>query len=320
MITYYEKGEKGFPFGTIVYTPDVWDLEGPVLISMHGKGESGDGSKKSLLAYEAKTSHLPYLLKNGIPIGGEKLFPDFPVVMPLLPYNYTMEGKALLNYRNFIAGFFNTGSVGLMGLSFSGQATWKARRDYPNDFSVFIPIAGNFEQKEPFKPSEAGLWAHHGAKDTVVYPDWTIKNFGQVAGNRDAFIKYFTTLTGFAMNEIAKIPFDINIEYLDNKWESNWPSTEPASLSCSIYANEGHPAHYKTYTRKEVWDFIRYHLFKGVEQTPVEEPENPFEKMSNEELLLLITTDRIHHESPDWNLMWGELEIRGNEVKNKYNL
>lgn len=326
MIQLIEKGQQGFPFGTLAYLPDNWQGK-PSLISMHGRGQSGDGLKASLQKYQADQSQLPYLLNQpkGLNINGGYL-PDFPIFMPLLPEDYTLEGAALEKYRVAVTTFAGNQSVALMGLSFGGQATWKARMEQTENskYKCFIPICGPYNASKSFPKTNAPTWVFAGEEDKVSAPNVNVWNAGLLQRDKEGIVKELnipksTSLISYLTN------ISEDIEAIFNDLFQNWNIIEPemrwySSDAITIYANKGHDVWYKTWNRADLWEFIRYNLFTDYEAPPVE-PERPLKDVSDGELSIL-STEAIHGNLSvqSQEVVGDEFDLRLAEILKKYNL
>ena len=61
--------------------------------------------------------------------------------------------------------------VYLVGSSMGGYATWQLAISRPELFAAIIPICGGGMYWNAIRLKDMGVWAFHGKKDNIVYPD-----------------------------------------------------------------------------------------------------------------------------------------------------
>jgi dienelactone hydrolase len=143
------------PEGYATDTTTRW----PLLIFLHGSGESGDDLKK------VKVHGPPKLIEQA------RKFP-FIVVSPQAPPQTgwrTEVLKAMLDdlrkkYRVDNAKLYMT------GLSMGGYGTWNFATKYPDELAAIAPVCGGGDPGEAWKMRRIPVWCFHGAKDNVVPP------------------------------------------------------------------------------------------------------------------------------------------------------
>jgi predicted peptidase len=135
------------------------DKQWPVLVFLHGSGESGNDLTK--------------VKKHGPPKIVEKKT-DFPfiVVSPQAPDFKTGWRAETLNalLDDVLAKYkVDSDRVYLTGLSMGGGGTWEWATANPERFAALVPICGyRNDPKQAAKLKELPIWAFHGAKDTTV--------------------------------------------------------------------------------------------------------------------------------------------------------
>ncbi len=137
----------------------------PLLLFLHGAGERGTNVNKVAV-------HGPPKLI----LAGAKL--PFIVASPQCP-----EGRAWLDDEllalidDLVARYHvDTNRIYLTGLSMGGYGTWSLGTKYPERFAAIAPICGGGDripvllatQKKKAALQTLGVWAFHGAKDSVV--------------------------------------------------------------------------------------------------------------------------------------------------------
>jgi predicted peptidase len=147
----------------LLYLPkeyDKTDKKWPVILFLHGMGESG--SDPNLVTKQG----LAKLIAQG------KDF-DFIIVSPQCPRNnwwtdLTAELNALVD--DITARYkVDTNRLYVTGLSMGGFCTWSLIQRYPNKFAAAAPICGGGDTvMAEFRLGKMPIWVFHGAKDNVV--------------------------------------------------------------------------------------------------------------------------------------------------------
>jgi predicted peptidase len=140
----------------------------PLILFLHGAGERG--------------TDIQLVAKHGPPkIVQER--PDFPfiVVSPQCPPGQRWRNEVLLPLLDEVIANHrvDTSRVYLTGLSMGGYGSWTLGTEHPERFAAMAPICGGGERisvllagREKRQALQTlGVWAFHGAKDTVVPPE-----------------------------------------------------------------------------------------------------------------------------------------------------
>jgi predicted peptidase len=144
----------------------------PLVLFLHGKGERGSDNIQQL-----KYITVPFL--------NEKNRNDFPcfLVVPQCPENETWTYpnwykepqepiSSVIKLIDSLSAlpFIDNTKIYVVGLSMGGFATWYLITRHPEKFAAAVPICGgDWSQVDKFKYT--AIWAFHGARDKVVYPD-----------------------------------------------------------------------------------------------------------------------------------------------------
>jgi predicted peptidase len=143
----------------LIYLPEDYgkgDKRWPVMMFLHGSGESGSDLKK--------------VLKHGPPKICEDKKLQFIIVSPQSTgMGFQVEGLDLL-LGDILAKYkCDRDRVYLTGLSMGGGGTWKFATDHPERFAAIVPICGaGGDTKQAAKLKDLPVWAFHGGKDTTV--------------------------------------------------------------------------------------------------------------------------------------------------------
>jgi predicted peptidase len=132
------------------------DKKFPLLLFLHGAGESGDDLS------QVKKHGPPKLIEAG------KSLP-FIVVSPQSPgRGWRPEALAALLDEICAKHRVDKGRVYLTGLSMGGAGTWALAASQPDRFAAIAPICGFGNTRDAEKLKGIPTWVFHGAKDAVV--------------------------------------------------------------------------------------------------------------------------------------------------------
>ncbi|MTI38307.1 hypothetical protein [Fulvivirga lutimaris] len=148
----------------LVYKPESINQKAPLLIFLHGSGQTGGDLNK------VKTVGPPSIIE-----GGQDL--PFYTVAPQLPYKLAAEWPPELIHE-IIQEVKNTYPIDpkrvyLVGFSKGAAGVWKYCSQYPKEFAAAIPITGYGDKGEVCKIKSAGIWAFHGRQDNLIKPKAT---------------------------------------------------------------------------------------------------------------------------------------------------
>lgn len=148
----------------VLFVPPGYDPEKvyPVILFLHGAGETGtDGKKQS-------TVGLGKVVKKK-----EK---DFPAIV-VFPQSQkggwganSAEGKRALAILDAVCKEYKTDAkrVYLTGLSMGGFGTWSIAAAHPDRWAAIAPICGGGSPASAEKFKDLPCWAFHGDKDEIV--------------------------------------------------------------------------------------------------------------------------------------------------------
>jgi predicted peptidase len=152
----------------LLHLPQGYKAKGepwPLMLFLHGAGERGSNVQNV-------TVHGPPKL-----VKSKRDFP-FVLVSPQCPANRHWRDDELLALIDEVVEKHNvdTNRIYLTGLSMGGYGSWSLGSKYPERFAAIAPICGGGEQiavllagrQKRAALNSLGVWAFHGAKDTVV--------------------------------------------------------------------------------------------------------------------------------------------------------
>ncbi|MEO5682633.1 MAG: hypothetical protein ABIQ88_08325 [Chitinophagaceae bacterium] len=142
----------------------------PLLISVHGGGQYGNGALD-----------LPLLLNDGIPqLLDEKIFPpsfsnkginySFIVIAPQLKqFPVAQDIKDVIDYakKNYRV---DSGRIYLFGLSNGGAASCLTAATFASDIAAIVPVSGEFNYEpvcNSLATNKVAIWAFHNDNDPV---------------------------------------------------------------------------------------------------------------------------------------------------------
>lgn len=137
----------------------------PVIIFLHGAGSRGNNIEKlntnPYFIEKEKHTDLPFL-----------------TVAPLCSKNTWFdlwEHLKELVIKILNMPFVDANRIYLMGVSMGGYATWQLAMSMPQYFAAIVPICGGGMYWNAGRLVNVPVWAFHGAKDTTVLPEESVK-------------------------------------------------------------------------------------------------------------------------------------------------
>ena len=137
----------------------------PVIIFLHGAGSRG--------------SNIDALLNNPYfnIINNHLEFP-FITVAPQCSQNTWFDMFEQLKrfvYKIYDENYTERDKIYLMGASMGGYGTWQLAMSLPELFAAIVPICGGGMYWNAQRLVNVPVWAFHGAKDTTVFKEESIK-------------------------------------------------------------------------------------------------------------------------------------------------
>jgi predicted peptidase len=137
----------------------------PLLLFLHGLGESGDGD-------------YPLLKKHGPPKLAESfdrfpfvtVSPQCPVPAARTDIPSAWQPAVLMALMEHVGArmTIDRQRIYVTGLSMGGFGTWRLVMTYPDKFAAAIPICGGGETEWTDRLKGTPIWAFHGKDDQVV--------------------------------------------------------------------------------------------------------------------------------------------------------
>jgi predicted peptidase len=154
---------KNIALKYLLYTPEDYGKDPlkkwPLMLFLHGSGESGDDVQK------VKTNGPPKLIAQG------KQFP-FIVVSPQCPdARVGWDPEALNGLLDDVISHYTVDDdrIYLTGLSMGGYGTWALASESPKRFAAIAPICGGGNPRRMARRLKTmPIWVFHGAKDGTV--------------------------------------------------------------------------------------------------------------------------------------------------------
>ncbi len=132
------------------------DKSWPMVLFLHGRGESGDDLSK------VKAHGPPKIVET------KKDFP-FIVVSPQ-SRRFGWNPDALAGLLDHVASQYRVDRrrIYLTGLSMGGYGTWSLAAEHPDRFAAIVPICGGGNPDHAGRLKNLPIWVFHGAKDRTV--------------------------------------------------------------------------------------------------------------------------------------------------------
>jgi len=167
--------------GFYIALPSLYDSTSkayPLLISLHGGGQYGDGQTDLPLILAAG---VPRLINNGefpanFVVNGQNF--SFIVIAPQFSrYPATVEIKSYIDYAKKHYRV-DANRVYLTGLSVGASATWDAAIEYIKDIAAIVPVSGAPKDQNNVKARAVAeiklpVWTFQNKNDDVSNPIYT---------------------------------------------------------------------------------------------------------------------------------------------------
>lgn len=137
----------------------------PVLLFLHGAGTRGNDISK---LYTNPFFQLTDVYQNS----------PFVTIAPLCEQNtwFDIWERLKLLVKDITAlPFADRYRIYVMGASMGGYATWQLAMSMPDCFAAIVPICGGGMYWNAGRPINVPVWAFHGAKDTTVLLEESVK-------------------------------------------------------------------------------------------------------------------------------------------------
>jgi predicted peptidase len=171
-----ESADGSSDFGYLLFLPKNHDTtrKWPLLIYLHGAGESGDTNKPEGILQEGATGTIPMLLTSEAPL--PELREQFVVVAPR-----TNRGWPARSVGQFAKALMAQSKLSIdperaivTGVSMGGGGTWAAAET--GLFAGAVPVCGAGAPRDPSSLKGVGVWAFHGINDIVVPVSYSDQN------------------------------------------------------------------------------------------------------------------------------------------------
>jgi predicted peptidase len=158
------KNADGTESPYVVFVPAAYDgkTETPVILFLHGAGETKGGAKKPV-----EVGIGPVIRKQ------EKEFPAIVVIPQSEKRTWAAssdDGKRAMAILDTVTKEYKTDAkrTYLTGLSMGGYGTWSIVAANPDRFAAIVPICGGGDPNTAAKFKDVPCWCFHGDKDAAV--------------------------------------------------------------------------------------------------------------------------------------------------------
>ncbi|MCA9217348.1 MAG: dienelactone hydrolase family protein [Planctomycetales bacterium] len=171
--------------GRLYVPPEAADSERPVILFLHGAGETGSNNRAQI------NSNVDNLFAAAKERGAFLYAPQAKTVVGgIFNWNDTdRTNEVMLKLDEILAGY-NTdpNRVYVTGLSMGGGGTWNLLSRYSDRFAAAVPIAGvrTGDDFEPANLLTTPIWAFHARNDSVISANFSrrvVNSVLQVAGD-----------------------------------------------------------------------------------------------------------------------------------------
>lgn len=165
------------PYGFYVYTPSGYSQNGtefPLLIFLHGSGETGNSSSDIKVLNKILVTGIPKLINQ------KKWNPTYPMVV-VTPQSHEGSWNAtkVHNLIKYIIDTYkiNTRRIYVTGLSMGGYGTYSYIQEFGDDSyaAAVVPICGGGNTSKASSFVNIPTWAFHGDADPTVNVSNSIK-------------------------------------------------------------------------------------------------------------------------------------------------
>ncbi len=259
-------GATAAPYGYLEYLPKGYVNQNgwPLVISLHGAGECGNGN-----------GDLPRVAVAGPFAEMQQSGRDFPAVV-LAPQATIPAGKSLGWFWYGTVDKFITAAkakyridpnrIYLMGYSAGAKVTWEYANAYPGRVAAIVPMCGLYQDTDSTNP----LDPHRLIKTAV----WAFHAFDDGANPRSHSIKWVdgitTQLTGKTSDVMGSYPSGDRTRVANGTYtasysmtSSNWSwaagtvATDGYAPLFTMYASGGHGGGWvPTYKSQAMWDWL----------------------------------------------------------------
>lgn len=182
------KNADGTESPYVVFVPHAYDgkTEVPVILFLHGAGETKGGTKKP-----AEVGIGPAVKKQ------EKTFPAIVVIPQSEKRGWGAageDGKRAMAILDAVRKEYKTDAKRqyLTGLSMGGYGTWSVAFTHADRWAAIAPICGGGDAKGAAKIKDIPCWCFHGDKDTAVKVELsrTMIDALKAAGGKPKYTEY----------------------------------------------------------------------------------------------------------------------------------
>jgi poly(3-hydroxybutyrate) depolymerase len=251
-------GSTDAPYGHLEYVPPGYDAgiaKHPIVLFLHGAGESGDGVTN---LFGAMTAHGPAKLIEQ----GDTYFADggFLVFVPQSPGWW--DQNQIHNFLGYIAANFRVDPrrVYITGLSMGGGGTWDYVANRPGRATAVLPICGAAGPGNGMSFVDLPVWAFHSWGDGTVPRSNSIGWVDNIA-DATAGVDIAPVLTGYPhtngdVNLPAASDMTAAFDGAAFVWSEGIEPSADSLLRLTLYTDDSHDSWTRTYDVPANWDWL----------------------------------------------------------------
>ncbi len=220
--SYEDKNGQTVPLSIVyaLYVPEQADENTPMVVTMHGSGESGNDGLAHLTANQLNSCWVEEVWQKEHPC--YVLAPQFPD--SAISNDLELRDSYLKVYHDMLEAFKQTyrpSSVYLASLSMGSRLGFRYLTLYPNYFDAAIMCCGALQNADPSEITEMPVWFVHAISDGTNLSQNSADAFNQAvaAGNTQARL---TLIPDEGLDGAGAHFAAWQIAYSDNSAYMNW--------------------------------------------------------------------------------------------------
>ncbi len=172
-----QAGKSGLSLPYRIFVPKNYDSAKryPLVLCLHGVGESGTDNAKQVTAYQLaplwaadsnQSKHPSFVVAPQCPVGNSWS----NMGAPIASRSIANTAQVVLEILDSLGREFNLDPdrIYIAGLSLGGYGTWEMIERFPGRFAAAVPICGGGDTASAARIKNVPIWAFHGDADPTV--------------------------------------------------------------------------------------------------------------------------------------------------------
>lgn len=251
-------GSTDAPYGHLEYVPPGYADDGaehPVVLFLHGLGESGDGITN--LEGPMKAHGPGKLIDQGSTYFAEQ---GALVFMPQTPVWW--DANTIHQFLGYVAANFRVDPrrVYITGLSMGGGGTWSYASSHPGRATAILPICGAADPGDAAALVDVPVWAFHAWSDPTVPRTNSIGWVDHIADaatgvDAPAVLDGYPHVDGNEGNAAAT-DMTASFDGTAFAWTEGAEVSNASNLRLTLYPDGSHDSWTRTYDVPAHWDWL----------------------------------------------------------------